>query len=32
MGEVDDMLMFDYSEICEIYKTLDITNEIFLKS
>ena len=29
--EVDDMLVFDFSEICEIYKILDITKRNFLK-
>ena len=29
--EVDDMLVFDFSEICETYKTLDITKRNVLK-
>ena len=29
--EVDDMLVFDFSEICEIYKTPDITKRNVLK-
>ena len=29
--KVDDMLVIDFSEICEIYKTLDITKQNVLK-
>ena len=29
--EVDDMLVFDFSKICETYKTLDITKRSVLK-
>ena len=29
--EVDDMLVFDFSKICETYKTLDIAKRSVLK-
>ena len=32
MEEVDDMLVFDFSEICETYKLSILQSEMYLKT